>query len=330
MQRSSTDTVAAVDCERRVLHTGGQRELAYDALVIAVGARTRDVLPDAVAIDVSRMDESLHGLIEEIDSGSLRSLAFVAPTPTWPLPVYELALLVQEHAREKNVDLAVTIITAEQRPLAVFGESVSAGVAGILADADIQMIVGARVESSSGELVVHPGEHPLRFDRVVALPRLVGPAITGLPADARRIPADHAALRGVRGRARVCRRGRHRLPRQVRRDRRAAGGRRRGIDRRPGRRTDRAPPFDGVVHGALMRAASTGVFISLPVSKEASHETRGPARHRPPRPRRRSPRDTSGPTWTSCGRKDPAGSPASCRYRLSSQLSLNGLDSIEP
>ena len=178
------DTVAAVDCERRVVHTAAQRELAYDALVIAVGARAGDVLGDAVAIDVSRMGESLHGLIEEIDSGSLRSLAFVAPRPTWPLPVYEVALLVREHAREENVDLAVTIITAEPSPLAVFGESVSAGVAAILADADIQMIVGARVESSSGELIVHPGEQQLRFDRVVAVPQLVGPAITGLPADA--------------------------------------------------------------------------------------------------------------------------------------------------
>ena len=178
------DSVAAVDCQRRVLHTGAQKELAYDALVIAVGARTSDVLPDALAIDVSRMDESLHGLIEEIEGGSLRSLAFVAPRPTWPLPVYELALLTQEHAREKNVDLAVTIITAEQRPLAAFGENVSAGVAAILADADIQTIFGARVESSSDELIVHPGEQHLRFDRVVALPRLAGPAITGLPADA--------------------------------------------------------------------------------------------------------------------------------------------------
>jgi sulfide:quinone oxidoreductase len=178
------DTITAVDCQRRVLHTGAQRELPYDVLVIAVGARASDVLPDALAMDVSRMDRSLHGLIEEIDSGSVRSLALVAPSPTWPLPVYEVALLVQEHAREKNIYLDVTIITAEQRPLAVFGESVSAAVAGILADADIQMIAGTRVESSSGELIVHPGERRLQFERVAALPRLVGPAITGLPADA--------------------------------------------------------------------------------------------------------------------------------------------------
>jgi len=178
------DSVAAVDCERRVLHTGGRRELRYDVLVVAVGARTSDVLPGVVAMDVSHMDESLHGVIEEIDSGSLRSLAFVAPTPTWPLPAYEVALLAQRHAREQNVDLDITIITAEQQPLAVFGDSVSAGVAALLADADIQMMVGAWVESSSGKLIVNPGGREPRFDRVVAVPRLAGPAITGLPADA--------------------------------------------------------------------------------------------------------------------------------------------------
>jgi sulfide:quinone oxidoreductase len=178
------DSVAAVDCDRRVLHTGGQRELRYDALVVAVGARTSEVLPGVVAMDVSRMDESLRGLIEEIDSGSVRSLAFVTPESTWPLPAYEVALLAQERARKQNVDLDITIITAEQQPLAVFGESVSAGVAGLLSDADIRMMVGARVRSSSGRLIVNPGERELRFDRVVAVPRLEGPAITGLPADA--------------------------------------------------------------------------------------------------------------------------------------------------
>jgi sulfide:quinone oxidoreductase len=177
------DTVAAVDCDRRVLRTGGQRELPYDALVIAVGARTGEVLPDAVAMDPSRMEE-LNRLIEEIESGSVRSLAFVAPKPTWPLPVYELALLARERARAKSVDLDVTIVTAEKRPLAVFGESVSAALTGLLADAEIKLIVGAQAESSSGELIVHPGERRLRFDRVVSVPRLVGPAIAGLPADA--------------------------------------------------------------------------------------------------------------------------------------------------
>jgi sulfide:quinone oxidoreductase len=75
------------------------------------------------------------------------------------------------------------IVTEEQQPLAVFGESVSAGVAGLLADAEIQMMVGARVESSAGKLIANPGERELGFDRVVAVPRLAGPAVTGLPVD---------------------------------------------------------------------------------------------------------------------------------------------------
>jgi sulfide:quinone oxidoreductase len=177
------DSLAAVDCDRRVLHTGGQRELRYDVLVVAVGAKTKEA-PGVLAMDVSRMEESLHGVIEEIDSGSLRSLAVVAPRSTWPLPAYEVALLAQRHAREQNVDLDTTIITAEQQPVAVFGDIVSASVAGLLADADIQVMSGAWVESSSGKLIVNPGERELRFDHVVAVPRLVGPAITGLPADA--------------------------------------------------------------------------------------------------------------------------------------------------
>ena len=99
------DTVATVDCERRVVRTGSQRELAYDVLVIAVGARVGEVLGDAVAMDVSRMDESLHGLVEEIDGGAVRSLAFVAPTPTWPLPVYEVAPVSYTHLTLPTSDL---------------------------------------------------------------------------------------------------------------------------------------------------------------------------------------------------------------------------------
>src|ERR1039458_9677848 len=46
------------------------------------------------------------------------------------------------------------------------------------------MMVGACVESSSGKLIVNPGERELRFDRVVAVPRRAGPATTGRRADA--------------------------------------------------------------------------------------------------------------------------------------------------
>jgi sulfide:quinone oxidoreductase len=178
------DSVAAVDCGRRVLRTVGGRELRYDALVIAVGARTIEAPPGLLALDVAHMDDSLRGVIEEIDAGSVRRLALVAPRSTWPLPAYELALLARRHARDWNVDLDITIITAERRPLDVFGDAVSAAVAGLLTEAGIETILGASVESSSGTLTVNPGARALDFDRVVALPQLAGPDIAGLPADA--------------------------------------------------------------------------------------------------------------------------------------------------
>lgn len=268
------DTVARVDFERRVLHTGGQREVGYDVLVIAVGARTSNALPDAVVMDVSRMDESLHGLIEQIDSGSLGSLAFVVPKPTWPLPVYEVALLARERAREKNTDLDITIISAEPGPLAVFGERVSVAVGGLLADADIQMIVGAHVESSSGGLTVHPGERQLQFDRVVAVPRLMGPAVPGLPAnadgflpitprcevagidrvyaagDATDFPVKFGSIAAQQGDAAAA-----------------------SIAALAGAPTEPIP-FDGVVHGVLVAGRAQRLYFTARIEGEVARESR--------------------------------------------------------
>jgi sulfide:quinone oxidoreductase len=181
--RLERDALAAVDTERRVVKTAGGQELSYDALLVAVGARTNSVLPGAIAIEPARMGESLGGLIEAIDDGSVRSVALVAPKLTWPLPVYEVALLIGEHARERNTDLALTIITAEPAPLAAFGPGVSDAVAKLLAEEGIELIAGTDAEHSSGRVLVSDGERELNFDRVVTVPRLTGPAIDGLPAD---------------------------------------------------------------------------------------------------------------------------------------------------
>jgi sulfide:quinone oxidoreductase len=94
-------------------------------------------------------------------------------------------MLLREHATETGIaDLTLTIVTSESRPLAVFGDTVSSEVETVLLDAGIQTLLGAEVKESAGELIVNPGGQTLGYDRVVALPRLQGPAISGLPADA--------------------------------------------------------------------------------------------------------------------------------------------------
>jgi sulfide:quinone oxidoreductase len=177
------DAVVEVDSEQRIARTLLGRDLLYDALVIAPGAKVSELLPGAIAVNPARMEESLRVLLEEIDSGSLSTLGFVAPKPTWPLPVYELALLAAERIRARERNIEVTIVTAEARPLAAFGEPISTGVSELLAQAGINLRVGGEVEASSAGLRIRPGDEPLELDRVVALPRLAGPALPGLVLD---------------------------------------------------------------------------------------------------------------------------------------------------
>ncbi len=177
------DALVAVDPQRRVVQTGSERELSYGALVVAVGARAAEPLPGTIAMNQVHMDERLHRLIAEIDQGAIHSLGFVAPRPSWPLPVYELALLAKERARKHDVPLGVSIVTAEREPLAVFGGEVSAAVGGLLSESEIELISGAHVESRGGKLVAFPDERDLGCERLVCAPRLLGPSIEGLPHD---------------------------------------------------------------------------------------------------------------------------------------------------
>jgi sulfide:quinone oxidoreductase len=93
----------------------------------------------------------------------------------------------------------VTIVTAEDAPLALFGSVASQTVSDLLADAGIEVIAGEYpVAFESGALRLVPDGH-LRADRVIALPWLEGPRIPGLPHDARGfIPVDgFGAVAGV-------------------------------------------------------------------------------------------------------------------------------------
>jgi sulfide:quinone oxidoreductase len=177
------DSVTFVDSERQLVRTPAGRQIDYDALLIAVGASTSSALPDAVAIDPAHMRANLGGLIDEIDSGSLRALALVAPAPTWPLPVYEIALLALERARDRQTELDVEIITSEERPLDVFGEAVSSAIGRVLDEAGIELTVGAESGERSITSTLEARDAERGFDRIVAAPRLVGPAIPGLPSD---------------------------------------------------------------------------------------------------------------------------------------------------
>ncbi len=195
------DEVKWVDPARRTAHTRGGNTLTYDALLLAPGARMRKPFAHGFTIDDGHIDEQLHGVLQDVEAGYVRRIAFVSPGRTgWLLPLYELALMTAARAYDMNVDTKLTIITPETSPLAVFGDTASAAVAELLDDAGISTVCSAYAEvPENGRVVIHPGERRLDVDQVVALPELMGPAMTGLPAGERGfIPVDpHGQVRGV-------------------------------------------------------------------------------------------------------------------------------------
>jgi sulfide:quinone oxidoreductase len=195
------DTVTWLDTQRRVVHTGGGEQLAYDALLLAPGARIRPPFRHALTIDDRQLDELLHGLIQDVEGGYVRRLAFLVPGRMgWPLPIYELALMTASRAYDMNVQLSITIATPEDAPLAIFGVTVSNAVSRLLEEHGIVTITSAHCGvAEPGRIVIHPGARRLHADRIITLPELYGPSVRGLPAAAHGfIPIDNRCrVRGV-------------------------------------------------------------------------------------------------------------------------------------
>ncbi len=177
------DSLEWIEPAKQLLHTTSGAAIEYDALMLALGAQARPRYEHALTIDDRRLDETMHGLIQDIEGGYVKSIAFVAPARLpWQLPLYELALMTAARAYDMGIELAATIITPEATPLAIFGATASDAVGERLRQAGIATINSAYAEvPRAGEVVVNPGDRRLLCDRVVALPELYGPPVRGIP-----------------------------------------------------------------------------------------------------------------------------------------------------
>jgi sulfide:quinone oxidoreductase len=91
-------------------------------------------------------------------------------------------------------------VTPEAAPLELFGADAGREIEQLLAEAQIAVHLGAHPELvSRRRLVVRPGRPPLDIDRIVTLPVIEGPAIAGVPADARGflVVDRHCAVHGA-------------------------------------------------------------------------------------------------------------------------------------
>jgi sulfide:quinone oxidoreductase len=176
--------------EERVAVTTDGLRLPYDMLVLAVGARRPGPTwpPTGELTFYDDRDAPAYGrLLRHVRDGRINKLAFVRPPgPSWPMPMYDLALLTAadcaSHGRSTDVDL--TLITPEQEPLGIFGRRVSATVRSLLDEAGVTLHTSTFAEPTGhGRLNVNPGNRRLQVDGVVTEPRLLGPRLRGIPCD---------------------------------------------------------------------------------------------------------------------------------------------------
>lgn len=187
--------VRRVDAEAHTVTLTTGDQVDYDVLVLAPGASAVPAFLHALTFGAH--PTALNGILADLEQGWSRSVAFVVPPGcSWPLPLYELALMTAEDVWSMNMDDAeVHLVTPEREPLELFGPQASSAVAELLATARIRLHRDARAQiPHNGLIELGPGRE-LAVDCVVALPLLEGPQIDGIPANAKGfIPVDDEGL----------------------------------------------------------------------------------------------------------------------------------------
>jgi sulfide:quinone oxidoreductase len=189
--------VTGLDAWRRRAHTSTNHDIEYDVLLIACGALPMRSVEGALTFRGPSDAGLVRRVFHEIAERRARSAAFVVPWgPAWPLPAYDLALLAASNVAR---DVAIWLVTPEREPLQLFGGPASTAVRELLAARGVRLRTDAYAERFvDGRLELVPDE-PLPVDRVIALPRLAGAPIDGIPQTIDGfIPVDdHGRVHGV-------------------------------------------------------------------------------------------------------------------------------------
>lgn len=156
--------------ERRVLTDRGT-ELPYDALMLCLGARRTNVIQDAIGFWGGAQASAIERIRGEAAAAGAGQIILRVPEGvSWPLPLYEIALMLADRLGGSEVSLQ--IVTPERSPLEGFGPSGSARVAELLDTAGISFHGGG----GPGEQPSHQG-----IQWTIALPTLDVPEIPALP-----------------------------------------------------------------------------------------------------------------------------------------------------
>jgi sulfide:quinone oxidoreductase len=197
----SLGALTGVDVGGRLAQTSVGSSIPYDVLLVACGAVPTPAVTGALTFRGPADTERIRDLLGEIVAGQVGRVAFVVPWgAVWSLPIYELALMTAAYLAERQLDhVDLALVTPEDEPLQLFGRAGSEAVRELLEGRGIAVHTSScPVELVDGELRLVP-EGTIAADRVVALPRLHGPRIDGLPQTVEGfLPVDaHGQVHGL-------------------------------------------------------------------------------------------------------------------------------------
>lgn len=176
----------AVEADRRQLALSNGRRLGYDALLIAIGAHAEAIVADGTLTPWDWGEgHAFRSILAALDKGEAKSVAFIVPSGlTWPLPLYELALLTSAHVHEQGLtDVSLSIVTPERAPLEDFGSAAGHFVAALLEQRNITLVAGAEMTAIEAGIVRLSGRPPLPADVTVAVPLIRARPLPGVPTD---------------------------------------------------------------------------------------------------------------------------------------------------
>ncbi len=193
--------LAAVDARHHTARTTAGTTIPYDVLLIASGAVPEPAVRGALTFRGPADVEALGRLLAEVEAGNVRRTAFVVPWgAVWSLPVYELALMTAARLHSLGVEGAdVVLVTPEDEPLELFGQAATDAVRTLLEGYGIELHTSVYPTAVVDDELWLVPSGKIAVDRVVALPRLRGPGIDGLPQTVGGfIPVDtHGRVTGV-------------------------------------------------------------------------------------------------------------------------------------
>ena len=194
--RLIVDRAIAVDPSDRKVVLASGTNLDYDALLVACGATASPVISGAITFGGHGSGDAVRSVLADLISGQASSVLFASPAAVgWTLPLYELSLLTSQYLGDRDAiwrygngsmrreSVQIGVVSPEPMPLATFGAEASSEVGTVLAERGIEFY-GDRTPMNfrDGRLATSPSGF-IEADRVVALPRLRGVAIDGIPAD---------------------------------------------------------------------------------------------------------------------------------------------------